>query len=229
MYNIKTLRGTIFSVPIKYSKEFVQCLAGMVDGYMPIQVRDNGVLPILPIWRLTSPDEKDVLAFTGDKIDLMKIVEGNFDNNDIKSFAERCKKVFGRIMEVTGKICTRVALAPSVIVVEKGNKSTELFSRLYRIQKFGDVQLESSNVSQVYRVDKEIEGKAVRINFVANFYAESDRITENGVSQMRERYMCDFDINTMVNPDNKFTTVGINEFFEMAPECFKEFHELYFE
>lgn len=229
MYNIKTLRGTIFSTPIRYGKKFVESLAGVVDGYMPMIFRDNGVLPIFPIWQLISPDEKVRLAFNGDKIDYVEEVESDVDDEVLKTFVKRCTEVLGKIMFVTeDKICTRVAFAPSVIVNATGDKPTELFSRLYKIQDFDGVQLHSSNISQVYRVNKNIEGKEITVNHVANFHAESELIPELGNNRFRERYVCDFDINTMVNPDNKFTVAGISAFFDMAPERFVHFYKLFF-
>lgn len=223
MYNITTLRGTIFCAPIRYSREFVESLSEKMEGYVPMLVRDNGVLPmIFTGWQLISPDEKEFLIFNGEKIDLVKQVGGELDNEGLTAFVERCREVLGKIMEVTGNICKRVAFAPSVIVTENGSRPTELFRRLYSIQEFDGVQLESSNLSQVYRVDKEIEGRGVRINHVANFYAG------NGIVGSQECYMCDFDINTMGTPDSKFTVVGINDFFDMAPKCFEKFYELYF-
>ena len=228
MYNIKTLRGTIFCAPIKYSNEVVKSLSGIVDGYMPMQFRDRGVLPIFPTWELTSPDGDERLIFTGDKIDLVKTVENAISAEVVKAYAERCKVVLGRIMEVWARnICTRVAWAPSVIVAREGDKPTELFGRIYNIREFEGKRIESGNISQVYRIDKDIEGKKVKVNHVANFHAESELITDGGVSRIRERYICDFDINTMLNPDNKFTAAGLNEFFEMAPECFDKFYKLY--
>ena len=112
MYNIKTLRGTIFCPPIQYSKDFVASLAPIVEGYLPILVRDNNTLPIFPVWQLSSLDEKELLAFNGEKIDLISVVESEINDEQVRAFCERCKVVFGKIMELTGNPSTRMALAP---------------------------------------------------------------------------------------------------------------------
>lgn len=224
MYKIKMLRGTIFCAPINYSKKFVDSLSGLVDGYMPLLVRDNGALPILPVWQLTSPDEKEVLAFAGDKIDFVSMVEQEMDDAGIKVFADRCKAIFEKIVTVTGNICTRVAFAPSTIITEGREPPSELFSRLFNIRRFGESQLASSNVSQVYRVSKRIGAKDVTINHVANFHVVSEM---QDISRIRECYLCDFDINTAASPDNKFTESDINDFFDNAPDYFKTFFHVY--
>lgn len=228
MYNTKTLRGTIFCAPIKYSKEFITSLAGVIDGYLPMLVRDNGVLPGLPTWQLTSPDEKEVLAFNGDKIDLVQVVESEIGEEQITEFASRCKKVFGRILETTGYVCTRIALAPSVIVAEKAAKPTALYNRIFAVRELDGVYLDTSNISQVYRLNKTIGGNDIKINHVSNFRGENELVTIGGINQLRERYIGDFDINTMVNPEYKFSVVDVKEFMDMAPSCFARFYYLYF-
>ena len=227
MYNIKNLRGTIFCPPIKYTKEFVASLADVVNDYVPVIVRDNGALPVLPIWQLSSPDEKELLLFNGEKVDLVQIIEGEINDDKIYLFAERCKLVFSKIMEITGYVCTRIALAPSVIITEKGTRPSILYNKLFSINLFDGVQLDTSNLSQVYRVDKIINNKQIKFNFVANFHMENELVNVGGVNQMRERYMGDFDINTMVNPEYRFSDTDVKEFFNISPSLFTAFYNVY--
>lgn len=228
MYNIKTIRGTIFCPPIKYTREFVSTLADLCEDYLPVIVRDNGALPVFPIWQLSSPDEKEILFFNGEKIDLVQVIEGEVDHNTLQSFCERCKIVFSSILDYTKYPCTRIALAPSVIISEKGVMAPALFSRLFAIREYQGKKLDTSNLSQVYRINKEIGGNEIMINHVANFHAENELINVGGINQLRERYMGDFDINTMVNPDYKFTIEDINAFFGFVPSIFSSFYSLYF-
>lgn len=227
MYNIKTLRGTIFCPPIRYTKEFVASLSEVANGYIPVIVRDNGALPVLPIWQLTSPDERELLMFNGEKIDLVQVMESQINDETIRVFAERCKAVFGKILGITGYTCTRIALAPSVIITEKGTRPTALYNKLFAINVFDGAQLDNSNLSQVYRVNKMIGDKEVRINHVGNFHLENELVNINGVNQMRERYMGDFDINTMVNPEYKFSIPYVMEFFDISPALFSTFYNIY--
>ena len=228
MYKVKTLRATIFCAPIRFSRKFLDGLAGVLDNYMPMIEKDGGVLPSFPVWQLTSPDEKEVLVFTGEKIDYVKVVEGEVDNEGLETFIKRGKEVLGKVMALTGDACTRVAFAPSVIVAENGRIPAELVRRLYGICEFEGAELDSSNLSQVYRINKPLEGKNVKVNCFANFHIENDLMAVGGINQIRVRYICDFDINTMVNPDNKFTVSGMNEFYNMVSKCFEKFYKLYF-
>lgn len=227
-YKIAMLRGTMFCTPIKYSREFVEGLAGVADGYVPILMGGGEMFSMVPAWQLISHDEKEVLAFNGEKIDIIKVVDSEMDSTGLKMFGERCKEVFAKILEMMDYASTRVAFAPSVILTENADKPMALFSRLYRILTFRECPLETSNLSQVFRVTKEIQGKKVLVNHVANFHSDNQLINERGINRVRERYMCDFDINTMVNPDNKFTVSGVNEFFDMGSDCFEEFYNIYF-
>lgn len=224
MYNIKTLRGTVFCSPIRYSKEFVASLGDLGEGYLPVIVRDNSALPVLPVWQLSSPDEKEVILFNGEKIDLVQIVEGTVDNDYLHIFSERCKVVFTKILEVSSYSCTRVALAPSIIVTENGISSASLYNRLFNIREFQGNCLDSSNLSQVYRVNKKLGTKEIKINHVVNFHADSELV----INQIRERYIGDFDINTMMNPEYKFSIDDVSAFFDFASDSFTAFYNLYF-
>ena len=224
MYNIKTLRGTIFCSPIKYTKEFVASIGDLCEEYLPVIVRDNGALRVIPVWQLSSPDEKEVILFNGEKIDLVQIVEGTVDNDALRVFSERCKAVFSKILEVTGYPCTRVALAPSVIVTENGVSSASLYNRLFVIREFQGNSLDSSNLSQVYRVNKNFGAKEIKINHVVNFHADSELV----INQIREWYIGDFDINTMVNHEYKFSIDDVSSFFDFASDSFTAFYNLYF-
>lgn len=228
MYKIKTLRGTIFCPPIQYSKEFVASLGGIVDGYLPIIIRDNNALPIFPVWQLSSIDEKELLAFNGEKIDLISVVESDINDEQVSAFCERCKAVFERIMELTGNPSTRIALAPTVVVTENGARPMELYNRLFNVHEFDGVELDSSNLSQVYRVEKMIGEKTVTINFVANFKAENELIPIGNGNQLRVRYVCDFDLNTMPLPQYRFNIADVNIFFDSATAYFSQFYNRYF-
>ena len=228
MYNVKTLRGTIFIAPIKYSKEFVAGLNSVLADYMPVLVRDANILPVLPSWQMTSPDESEVLLFNGDKIDLVKNVNSDVDDAFMASFSEHCKAVFVKIMELTGYVCSRIALAPSVVISENATRPDALYERLFGIKEFQNARPDISNVSQVFRVIKSIGGKDIKINHVANFHVENDVVTVNGRNQLRERYLCDFDINSMVDPNYRFGVEDVKEFFTVIPASFKDYFNLYF-
>lgn len=229
MYTIKTLRGTIFCPPIQYSKNFVASLAPIVDGYLPLLIRDNNALPIFPVWQLSSPDEKELLAFNGEKIDLISVVESEIDDEQVRVFCERCKAVFSKIMELTGNPSTRMAFAPTVVITQNGDRPTDLYNRLFNVHDFDGVELDSSNLSQVYRVDKMIVGKKITINFVSNFKAENELITTGNGNQIRVRNVCDFDVNTMPLPQYRFNNADVEVFFDSAPAYFSRFYDKYFD
>lgn len=225
MYNITTLRGTMFYTPLLYTREFVASLGDAVDGFIPAFVRDPNALPMFQLWQLESPDQKELLAFNGNKIDLVKQVENKLDDADMIAFTEHCKTVFGKIMEVTGNNPSpRLALAPTIMVANNGERPEALYARLFSAREFKHTPLDTSNLSQVYRIVKSIGGKDIKFNHVANFHADS-QIANNNV---QERYLCDFDINTMADPNYKFDKAGMEEFFSISAACFADFYNYYF-
>ncbi len=227
MYNIKTLRGTIFCPPIKYSKDFVSSLADLVAGYIPVIVQDNGTLPFLPNWRLSSPDEKTLLSFNGERIDILQTIEKKVKDDTIQSFSRHCETIFKKILENTSFNCYRIALAPSLIISDKDVKAPSLYKKMFYINRFQGEELDTSDFSQVYRIKKIIGDNNIIINHVVNFHAESELTTTNVGNQVRNRYIGDFDINTMVKPEYKFSIDNVKEFFDFAPSCFKDFYNLY--
>ena len=198
MYNIKTLRGTIFCAPVKFSREFVAGLNAVILDYMPVLVREAGILSVSQPWQMVSPDGKELLLFTGDKIDVMRAVCAEGEDADVVAFAEHCKEIFGRILELTGYACSRLALAPSVVFAEGGTIPDALFEKLFATREFKNEKACISNVSQVFRITTKIGGKDIRVNHLANFHVENAVVNVNGKNQLREQYLCDFDINTMV-------------------------------
>ena len=206
MYKVKSIRGTIFCAPVKYSKEIVASLAEILNNYMPVLVRDSSMLPFVSFltWQLSSPDEEETLFFNGDKIDLVKNYGNNIDDVEISSFIHHCKDVFCKIMEITGYACSRLAFAPTVMVSENGVRPDALYERLFGIREFQHTSPSISNVSQVFRINKNIGGKDIVINHVANFHAENEIVSLNGRNQLTETYQCDFDINTMVDHNYRF-------------------------
>lgn len=227
MYKITIIRGTVFCPPIKFSRKFVEDLSGIVDDYMPTIVRDNGAIPLFPAWQLISRDEKDVVVFSGEKIDLIRLVETHMDDAGLNGFARRCEEVFEKILNVTGYLCTRLAFAPSVVVSEKGSKPDALYKKLFAIREFKNEKADISSVSQIYRIIKKIGDKDIKINHLANFHVEPDMITARVTNHVRDRYVGDFDINTMINPEYMFSVNEMKQFFRITPDCFKDFYDLY--
>ncbi len=227
MYNITTIRATIFYAPIKYTKEFVRSLNEILADFVPVLMRDENPLPVPPTWQLISPDEKELLLFNGDKIDFVKNMEGQMDEAAIANFASRSSEVFSKIMEGSNYPCTRIALAPTIIVTENGVRPDALYERLFGIQEYQQARPATSNVSQVFRVNKVIGGKDVTVNHVANFHVVNELVNVNGRNQIRERYLCDFDINTRVDPNYRFNIDEVKEFFTLSTTCFRDYYNLY--
>lgn len=228
MYHITSIRGTIFYVPIKYSKEFVILINSVLADFVPVLLRDENPMPLPPAWQLISPDEKEVLFFNNDKIDFVKNIEGQMDDEAVKRFANRCDQVFSLIMNGVGAPSSRVALAPTVVVTENGVRPDALYDRLFGIREFQQALPAVSNVSQVFRVNKVINGKDVILNHVANFHTVNELVNVNGRNQIRERYLCDFDINTRPDPNYRFDTNEVKEFFSLCTSCFRDYYNLYF-
>ena len=223
------LRGTIFCPQIKYTKEFVIELNKFLADYMPVLIVPEGnFLPVSSMWKMVSSDEQDVLLFGGEKVDIIRKVYSSVNQTVIVDFTEYCKLVFEKILQLSGYTSLRLALAPTILITENGERPNSLYDRLFSLREFQHSSPEISNVSQVFRVNKSICGHEVKVNHVANFHLENELVVINGVNQIKEYYLCDFDINTMANCGYKFDINSMKEFFDIAVTSFDDFYNLYF-
>ena len=220
MLNVVSLRGSLFCAPIRYDRGLVSAFSEILTDCVPVIVRDN----VIPSWQLVSSNEKEILAFVGDKIDYVKKLEGELNSDILHDFCHRCQNIFGKIMEISKFPSMRIALAPSLLIADEKKLNDKVFS----IVKFEDVDLATSNFSQVYRIDKEICSKKISINFASNFRVEPEVVIVDGKNQLRDRYLGDFDINTAHNPNYRFGIDDIKEFFQLSSEWFLDFYRLYF-
>ena len=224
MNSIVKLRGTIFCVPIPFARDFVAEMSDALKDFTPLViVNAMPVPPFFQTWQLNSPDNREALVFSGDKIDLFQNTEEMPSGEISNSFIDRCKIVFNKIMKLKNCKCSRMALAPTMAV----EKPEKLYERLFKILEFQDAKLDSSNLSQVYHMKKNLLGKEILFNYVVNFRNDTSIVQNAGREQLREKFIADFDINTKQDPQYRFDDSMLNKFFDVAAACFKDFYELY--
>ena len=112
------------------------------------------------------------------------------------------------------------------MTTSSGIPTNAVFGFASMLQKAIEV-ITVSNVSQVFRVNKVISGKDVVLNHVANFHTVNELVNVNGRNQIRERYLCDFDINTRPYPNYRFDIDEVKEFFSLSASCFSDYYNLY--
>ena len=229
MYKIIKLRGSIFCPPIKYSKSFVAELVNELHDFTPMLIRDNSMISSIMEWQLISPDNNENLVFSNNKIDFIKNVDYDVKDTKNNEFVERCISIFKKIMEIKKYECTRMALAPTVLISNNNsvNDLKFLFDKIFNIHLFKENELSTSNISQVYRIPENLKEVNIIMNYVVNFHSENTIIIENGKNILREQYMVDFDINTFANPQYRFDIESVMDFYHKSITFFYSFYDAY--
>lgn len=233
-FNIEGLRGSIFMPQITFSWDFILALKGLLPDYLPSTISGNpqmlrGMLLTPGDWTLTSPDGKNILIFTAQKVDYIVIsTDTTYSQEAIKRFAEQCQKVSGKIMELTGVKANRLAIAPTFKYLGDSTQFKTFINTVYAKNSFKNSGVDNCDFSQVFRVDEEINGTPIKVNYLSKFYTTNAVMVVNGVNTIQEVNMLDFDINTVVSPNYIFDIDAVRDFFNKSAAFCSEFMSWYF-
>lgn len=231
------IRGTIFIPQIPFSWGLVNELTKSLTDYIPtVNMSPNPILldgasvkpnVLAPCeWSLVAPNQKQQVLFLAQKIDLLKSVNVDYAPEAINEFAKTCQALFKIFPEFTSHKCTRIAIAPTF---EYTGDDIMPFTRdIFKKNDFQNAALDNCDFSQVFRLRENILDKQIYINYLSKFYAMSRVISANGINQLAEVTMINFDINSKVDPDVVFTQEAIGAFFTNAPIFCEKFLSFYF-
>lgn len=228
------IRGSIFVPQIQFSWNLVYPLLEYLKDYIPsVNVSGgpqflNGQIVNPGEWSLVAPNNKCRLCFSVQKIDMIKEVGQSYNKNDIVEFSKFCNDVFSLVMDKVSVKSNRFAVAPSMQYCGDNKNIPNFVSSVYRINKFKDSIVDNCEFSQVYRSLEKINDKDVIINYLSKFYVASNVVKMNGVNQIQDSIMIDFDINSRVDPNNSFDIPTVNSFFDRSPSLINDFLNLYF-
>ena len=87
-------------------------------------------------WLIFSPDNKSRLIFQQQKVDF--IVEAGIDYSPeiIKDFAEKCTRLFERIIDYSKQDSSRIAIAPTFKWVGEKNLFVDFIKEIYSKNSF---------------------------------------------------------------------------------------------
>ncbi|MDM8252709.1 hypothetical protein QUW55_14040 [Phocaeicola barnesiae] len=236
--NIVEIRGTIFISQIQFSWELVhqiQDVLGItyipsvnissapmfIEGKLMNSVMSQGE------WSLTSPDKKQRIIFQSQKIDIIEEFNISYSSELISQFSKKCKSLFSLIISDSVK-CSRIAIAPTFEYTGNKESIIAFANACFNLNKFRDVKMDNCEFSQVFRVKEKISDMDVFFNYLSKFYSINKVISIDGVNQLAEVTMIDFDINSKVNPDIVFDYKAIDDFFDKASTYCGSFLSLYF-
>lgn len=232
-FNIEKLRGSIFMPQIAFNWKFIFDMMELLPDYLPSvisggpqMVKDMVLSP--GEWTLTSPDGKIIVVFKMQKVDYIEInTDTTYNQETIETFARKCQIIFGKILELTGLKANRLAIAPTFKYLGEVDQFKTFINTVYAKNSFKKSYVDNCDFSQVFRVDEEINGTFVKMNYLSKFSTANAIIVANGINTIQEVNILDFDINTQVNPNYTFDRVAVGDFFNKVTAFCSEFLSWY--
>lgn len=226
MKDLIKYRATVFvESPIGYTKDSVdrfplkdwKCMPLVHDmrslqtinpfETIPARVFDGGA------WKAVHPEEGVALIFLGEKIDVVgqPFIEEH-------SFLQMSKKIFEQLsVAYDFKKIMRFAYSPTY-----GEKNDD-FSKLLTHLTYKGSNAENITIRNVYRVDEDINGKQVKINYLMQI----DSAVFNDGEKQTPSIIYNVDINSTVIQGVTFEISDIDAFFDKAGDFARQFIQQY--
>lgn len=233
------IRGTIFIPQIPFSWELTNKFLALSDNLIPsvnttsspIFTEGQTMNPTVISpgeWSLSSPDGNLKVIFNGQKTDVLRRASCNYSIVAIDEFGKLCRSIFDIISESSGSKCTRLAIAPTFEYMGSRDSIVTFADDCFRRNRFKDAKLDNCDFSQVFRVPENISEMIVTLNYLSKFYSINKIVSRDGINQLAEAFMIDFDINSIVNPEIVFNRDAICEFFTKSADYCEDFLSFYF-
>lgn len=228
------IRGTVFVPPIRFNWELAKQLLAKLNNYIPCvnhsegAMLSNGQVLNPHEWSLVSPDSKCRLVFSSQKIDLIKEVGNAYSINLITDFSQLCDELFSIVMNFAQVKSTRFAIAPTFQYQSELGNLSDFAASIYQVSTFEGKSVDNCEFSQVYRLTESFDETDVNMNYLSKFYVTSSVMPVDGVNQIKEVPMFDFDINSRADLKALFDVDIINSFFEKSSAFIIKFLNLYF-
>ena len=230
--NIDKLRGTIFTQQINYSPDFVNALSEVLPGYIPSfltvlpQNNPNAVIP--NFWEMVNPITGEHIQFNNSKIDIIIGRNSSYSSDVVIAFAEHCSTIFERILSVTGQNSNRLAIAPTFTCNDSDQDIKRFAKTIFAKNQFKLANIDNCVFNNIYRVNENINGQDILINYLANFYVTNRVDLVEGKNIVKEILTIDFDINTFANESYLFNIDAMKAFFTKSPQMCKDYLEFFF-
>lgn len=233
------MRGTIFVPQIQFSWELVKRLqpifevefipsVNMSPAPMFIEGKLMNTVMSPGEWSLISQDKKQRIMFQSQKIDVIEELNADYSVETISRFGERCKLLFSSMVPDPIK-CSRIAIAPTFEYIGEKDSIIKFANTCFHLNEFKGVKMDNCDFSQVFRVQERIsDSMDVYFNYLSKFYTINKVVPIEGVNQLVEVSMIDFDINSKIDPDVVFDNGAINDFFSKVDRFCADFISFYF-
>lgn len=233
-FKIEGLRGSLFVPFIPFNWAFVNSLFEVLPGFIPSvnllapQIV-NGMVSSPGDWLIFSPDNKSKLIFQQQKVDFIMEVGSDYSSEIIEAFSEKCQVIFEIIMNYSQQRSSRIAIAPTYKWIGDKKLFEDFIKGMFNKNSFKSTSIDNCDFSQVYRVDENINGLDIKLNYLSKFYVTNSFTIVNGINSIQETYMMDFDINTFVDSKYSFDKVAVIDFFSKAVGFCISFMDFYFD
>lgn len=231
--SIRGVRGSMFLPQLRLSSETLTQLWEVLPEWIPSVINPdvdarNGIYAAPNTWMLVSPEDKERLLFTPQKVDYLSISEAEYSREEIVRRMEKCKEIFLKILAISDASVSRLAFAPAyVFELDERDYQTFLNSMILNAQ-FKGGSIKEANFTRTFFAHEEINGENIWMNYLAKF--ETERFVQNvdGQNQLRTQYTLEFDINTRVENNVLFTNEAVADFIDKAPQFGEDYLNYFF-
>ena len=234
------IRGSIFVPRVAYTPDNLDKMRDAFKDYMPTALPQVAMPDFLPgylamnknAWRMVSPDQKETISFYDDKIDIIVNAEAiPYTEEEIKKWGKHFFDSFKKIIDAFQFSSIRLALAPTLYLpFTEGSPFTinDFTNRIFAFNKFQGSGVDNCDFSQVFRVNKQLNGKDYLMNLLSRFSTEQYQEQKENTIHTGIRLIVNVDINTFMNPQYVFAENEMHDFYDLSPKWCEELMCSYF-
>jgi len=229
---ITNLRGTVFTQRIPLDNNSLTKLLPLFPNFsvemVPTAQEAAFPIPMAFNWSLVNEKKDCRVIFSNNTIDIVREIYIDYTEDAIKEFAELCQKSYKAIFAEYKNVVSRMALAPTLKVELSGREEfVELSNKIASIKSFKETPISTMSFTDVYRVNEEICGNSVMINYLSNF--NSSETIEGGTVAPVKEVVFAADINTFQLAHNEFNDSHLVDFYQKVADWYLDFYRFYFE
>lgn len=169
-------------------------------------------------WCLTLAENGQTkqIMFLPNKIDIIAYNDNGFDIEEEQSFVTECNQSFNKIIEELGGTTklTRLAYAPLLILEKEQYPHKGIFDKILNVKSESTDYITDRDVTFTLKREVVISEKNILLNLLHKISDGYQTIQTTGNPTIKEIYMLQLDINTVVEQGYKFEKYDIGSFFD---------------
>lgn len=231
---IRGVRCSMFMPQLRLSADVLKALWEEIPNWTPTVINPNvdaknGVFTAPNPWMLVSPDDKERLFISPQKVDYYWVKNLEFSEGEIKKIVDRSKSIFIKMLSIAPVPVSRLAFAPAYIVNLNDAEYKSFLSSQFCSRRFKDTDLNEANFTQAFFLEEQLAEHKVWMNYLSKFETQNVIVNEEGKNVLKPLYTLEFDINTREDNSTVFGVDDVAAFYDNAPRYGSEYLSFYVE